>query len=88
MSSVHSDRGWLVIALRLRVNGRLVQVRLYPSIRATREGRRAPLLKKIRELVQMRQWRELAEMFPNCKQLEVYLSNRIPPLFGKRHNGF
>jgi hypothetical protein len=51
MSSIHSDRGWLVIAFRLAVGGRSVQVRLYPGIRATRQGRRAPILKKIRDLI-------------------------------------
>ncbi|MBV8772857.1 MAG: site-specific integrase [Deltaproteobacteria bacterium] len=72
MSSLHIDRGWLVIAFRLTVGGKLVLVRLYPGLRATRDGRRHPFVKEIRELIQMRRWSELAEKFPRCKQLQAF----------------
>src|SRR5690349_4267079 len=72
MSSVHSNRGWLVIAFRLEIEGRVTQVRLYPGIRDTRDGRRSPAIKKIRDLIQTRQWSELAAQFPRCKQLASF----------------
>lgn len=72
VSSIHSDRGWLVVAFRLMVNGRVVQVRLYPGIRDNREGRRSPAIKEIRELIQMRNWVELAKRYPRCKQLQSF----------------
>lgn len=72
MSSIHADRGWLVIAFRLTVNGRLVQVRLYPGIRDTRDGQRSPLLKEIRELIHFKRWPELAARFSRCKQLQSF----------------
>ena len=71
-SSVHSDRGWLTIAFRLTVNDRVVQVRLYPGIRDTRDGRRSPEIKEIRDLIQYRQWPELAVRFPRCKALRPF----------------
>jgi integrase len=72
MSSVHADRGWLFVAFRLMINGRTVQVRLYPNIRDTRDGRRSPLLKDIRELIQFKRWAELAVHFPRCKHLQPF----------------
>lgn len=72
MSSVHADRGWLFISFRLPIDNRLVQVRLYLSVRDTRDGRRSPIIKQVRELIQFKRWAELAEQFPRCKQLRSF----------------
>ena len=72
MSSLHSDKGWLVIAFRL--GGK--QVRLYPGLRAkdTRANMRAAraAIKEIRDLILRREWATLARRFPECKHLDQF----------------
>ena len=48
------------------------RVRLYPGIRATRDGERSATIKEIRKLIEMQRWAELAERFPKCKQLTPF----------------
>jgi hypothetical protein len=72
MSSLHDDRGRLVIAFYQ--NGR--KVRLYPGVRHTRENCRSPLVKELKVLIAGHQWAELAERFPQCRQLDQYRARR------------
>lgn len=72
MSSVHKDKGWLLVSFIIRTGDRRIRVRLYPGLRATRDGERSPVLKEIRQLIEMRRWAELAQGFPRCKQLAPF----------------
>jgi integrase len=72
MSSVHKDKGWLLVSFIIPIGERRVRVRLYPRIRATRDGERSPLIKEVRRLIETQQWSELAQRFPQCKQLAPY----------------
>jgi len=46
MSSVHKDKGWLLVSFIIPIGERRVRVRFYPGIRATRDGERSPLIKE------------------------------------------
>ena len=89
MSSLHSDKGWLVIAFRL--GGK--QVRLYPGLRAkdTRANMRAAgvAIREIRDLILRREWVELARRFPECKHLDQFrpVFTRDATTFGRRRSG-
>jgi integrase len=72
VSSIHADRGWLLVSFVIWHGNRRIHVRLYPSIRATREGQRSPVLKEIRGLVELRRWDELARRYPKCKSLAPF----------------
>jgi integrase len=72
MSSVHKDKGWLLVSFMMRSGVHSTRVRLYPGIRATRDGERSPTIKEIRKLIEMQRWAELAERFPKCKQLTPF----------------
>jgi hypothetical protein len=72
MSSVHVDKGWLLVSFVIWHSDRRIHVRLCPGVRDTRDGLRSPVLKQIRELVDMRQWDELARRYPRCKALAPF----------------
>jgi hypothetical protein len=79
MSSVHKDKGWILVSFILPNGDQRTRVRLYPGIRATRDGMRSPTIKEIRKLVEMQRWAELAERFPRCKQLAPFRSTLSRP---------
>jgi hypothetical protein len=68
MSSIHSDKGRLFVSFMLDRQ----HIRLYPNLKDTRDNRRSPLLKDIRELITGRRWPELASRFPSCRALALY----------------
>lgn len=72
MSSIHADKGWLLVSFIIWHGDRRIHVRLYPGIRDTRDGRRSPVLKEIHGLIEMRRWDELARRYPRCKALAPF----------------
>lgn len=68
MSSIHSDKGWLLISFML--NGK--RVRLYLGLKDTRDNRRRAEIKEVRDLIQLRQWAALAARFPDCKHFAAF----------------
>ena len=72
MSSIHADRGWLLVSFVIWHGDRRIHVRIYPGIRDTRDGRRSPTLKEIHALIEMRRWDELARRYPRCKALAAF----------------
>lgn len=79
MSSVHKDKDWILVRFILPNGDQRTRVRLYPGIRATRDGMRSPTIKEIRKLIEMQRWSELAERFPRCKQLALFRSTLSRP---------
>ena len=77
MSSVHSDKGWVFVSFMVAHDDRKVRVRLYPGIRATREGLRSPVIKEIEGLILLRRYDEILRRYPNCKALEPF--RELPP---------
>jgi integrase len=72
VSSIHADRGWLLVSFVIWVGDCRIHVRLYPGVHDTREGRRSPVIKQIRELIEQRRWDELAKRYPKCKALAPF----------------
>jgi integrase len=72
VSSIHADRGWLLVSFVIWHGDRRIHVRIYPGIRDTRDGRRSPTLKEIHALIEMRRWDELARRYPKCKALAPF----------------
>ena len=73
MSSIHGDKGWLLVSFMMWNGNQRTRVRVYPGIRDTREGRRSPVIKEIRALVEARRWDELARHYPQCSALAPFL---------------
>jgi hypothetical protein len=91
MSSVHVDKGWLLVSFVIWVGDRRIHVRLYPGVHETREGRRSPMIKEIRELIDMRRWDELAKRYPKCKALAPFRPAVLQPdttTFRQASDGF
>jgi integrase len=72
VSSIHTDKGWLLVSFIIWHGDRRIHVRLYPGIRDTRDGRRSPTLKELLGLIEMRRWDELARRYPRCKALAPF----------------
>jgi integrase len=72
VSSIHADKGWLLVSFIIWHGDRRIHVRLYPGIRDTRDGRRSPTLKEIHGLIEMRRWDELARRYPKCRALAPF----------------
>jgi integrase len=73
------------------VGDRRIHVRLYPGVHDTREGRRSPMIKEIRELIDMRRWDELAKRYPKCKALAPFRPAVLQPdttTFRQASDGF
>lgn len=70
MSSLHSDRGWLFVSFMLHGE----QVRLYFKIRdkGKRENARNKTIRKVRALIDLERWGDLARQFPRCKELAAF----------------
>ena len=79
MSAVYSDKGWVLVSFTVGIDDRKVRVRLYPGIRATRDGLRSPAIKEIQELLTMRRFDEIARRYPSCKALAPFRPALLQP---------
>jgi hypothetical protein len=64
VSSIRGDKAWVLVSFIIWNGNQRIRVRLYPGIRDTRKGRRSPVIKEIRALIEARRWDELARCYP------------------------
>jgi hypothetical protein len=64
VSSIRGDKAWVLVSFIIWNGNQRIRMRLYPGIRDTRKGRRSPVIKEIRALIEARRWDELARCYP------------------------
>jgi integrase len=77
VSSIHGDKGWLLVSFMVWNDNKRIRVRIYPGIRDTWEGRRSPVVKEMRALIESRRWDELARRYPQCSALVPFRSETL-----------